>query len=197
MGKFSKCTVCLSYTSFLFRFLERSLKYATLQAIVCQLLLYIQPSACCFGTWNLSDLSCLVWGSCLANGQVKVASLLKSASHANQVLKKLVSFCGQLFLELTEILWEILNTVNGNWGVYWEQSVAGAASPWGHICVLCSLSGNILIWSLCFYKTGQDLFYPWAICIGSFTKTLQWWRRGAVPCVFKNSPENVLRLLSF
>lgn len=33
---------------------------------------------------------------------------------------------------------------NGRGGC-WEQSVAGAAGPWGHICVLCSLSGNILI----------------------------------------------------
>lgn len=33
---------------------------------------------------------------------------------------------------------------NGEGGV-WEHSVAGAAGPWGHICVLCSLSGNILI----------------------------------------------------
>lgn len=52
-----------------------------------------------------------------------------------------------------------------------EQSVAGAAGPWGHICVLCSLSGNILIWSLWFYKTGQDLFYPWAICVSACTET--------------------------
>lgn len=37
-------------------------------------------------------------------------------------------------------------------------------APRRHACVLCSLSGNILIWCLCFYKTGQDLFCPWAIC---------------------------------
>lgn len=60
-----------------------------------------------------------------------------------------------------------------------EQHAAGAASLWGHISVLCSLSGNILIWSLCFYKTGQDLLYPQAICVSACTEIVvvkkKWW----------------------
>lgn len=58
-----------------------------------------------------------------------------------------VSFSGQLFVEVIEMLhWSITQfREKGVGGGCWEQSIAGAASPWGHICVLCSLSGNILI----------------------------------------------------
>lgn len=57
-----------------------------------------------------------------------------------------VFFSGQLFVEVIEMLhWSITRLEKKELGGFWEQSIAGAASPWGHICVLCSLSGNILI----------------------------------------------------
>lgn len=81
------------------------------------------------------------------------------------------------FLDLTEMLkWDL--TCFWEMGGCEKTSVAGTAHPWGHICVLCSLSGNILIWSLCFYKTGQDLLYPEAFCVtacaGTVVGTQEW-----------------------
>lgn len=91
-----------------------------------------------------------------------------------------------------------LNMIQRNEGVCWEQSVAGATGPWGHICVLCSLSGNILIWSLCFYKTGQDLFYPWAICVSSCEETTVVMQKRCSPvCFQKQSSKHVQGFLIF
>lgn len=67
---------------------------------------------------------------------------------------------------ISDIGWEEIPIV---WGSYWtdQPSTFTWLAPRRRICVLCSLSGNILIWSLCFYKTGQDLFGPWVICVST------------------------------
>lgn len=69
----------------------------------------------------------------------------------------------------SDIGWEEIPIVWGSYGTDRPSTFTSSLplAPLRRICVLCSLSGNILIWSLCFYKTGQDLFGPWVICVST------------------------------
>lgn len=69
---------------------------------------------------------------------------------------------------ISDIGWEEIPIVWGSYGTDRPSTFTSSPlAPLRRICVLCSLSGNILIWSLCFYKTGQDLFGPWVICVST------------------------------
>lgn len=101
---------------------------------------------------------------------------------------------GEVFI-ISKVFINLMETLKSDLTCFWEmggcqkQSVAGAARPWGHICVLCSLSGNILIWSLCFYKTGQDLFYPPGYLCQCWSRIC--WGEARLDC-FQREPSKLL-----